>query len=511
MQFNDSLQRIIDSWHIMAAAIICTELENDAYLFSREGNGFPKGYPLVGFGAKPQYSLRKLSYTVASNWGGEIMSKKLFSAEERPVLYDLAHFLESSPTAWHAVAESANRLRQTGFRELHENEQWHLQPGERFFVSRNGSSLIACILPRKTPRQAYVCASHTDSPALKLKPKAIYRKEHMAMFGVDVYGSPMLTSWLNRDLGLAGRVVYADQSGDICEQLVNISEAPLVIPQLAIHLDRDSNKQGVQLNRQEHLAAIASFGITSDSAALNYFEKLLKKHVSYRHLYSSDLFLYPLEGPKFVGPDCQMLAAYRIDSLSSVHAILEAFLHEGYSSDHTMKICVMWDNEEIGSSTAHGAESPFFAEILERITLALDMSRADYLQLIPSSLCVSVDLAHALHPNYAERHEPQHRCLLGEGVVIKHSAQHRYASDARTAGLLMDLCRRHSIPIQTSISRADIPSGTTLGPIHANCTGMPTVDIGSPQLSMHSARELLACRDHLYLIKLLTAFYNDAI
>lgn len=434
---------------------------------------------------------------------------KPFNAEERELLYSLANFLEGSPTAWHAVAAATKRLRETGFRELREAEPWNLTLGERFFVTRNGASLIACVLPRRQPKDAHVCASHTDSPALKLKPKAVYRKEHMVMLGVDVYGSPMLTSWMNRDLGIAGRVVYGDRQNRLCEQLVNLTDAPVVIPQLAIHLDRDANKQGITINRQEHLSALAAIGITTDAAAKKYFEKLLKKQVRYRHLYSSDLFLYPLESPKFIGPDYQMLAAYRIDSLSSVHAILEAFLRKGTSAEQTLKMCVFWDNEEIGSATAHGAESPFFAEVLERVTLALKMSREAYLQIMPASLCVSVDLAHALNPNYVERHEPQHRSLLGEGIIVKHSAQYRYASDARTAGALLAICQHHSIPVQEAIARADIPSGSTIGPIHANSTGMPTVDIGSPQLSMHAARELLACRDHIHMIDLLSAFYHD--
>lgn len=426
------------------------------------------------------------------------------------MLNSLIEFIKSSPTAWHATSAVSKRLKEAGFRELDERESWQLTPGDKVFVVRNGSSLLAAVMPQKKPKSVIAAASHTDSPALKLKPNAAYRKENMTMLAVDVYGSPLLNSWLNRDLGIAGRIVYEDGDGAFVEQLVNITEAPVVIPQLAIHLDREVSKQGLLLNRQEHLSALAALGATSEQAPSLYLESLLKKQHPFRQLYSSDLFLYPLEEPRFVGPEKEMLCAYRIDSLSSVHAVVEAFCSESFSYEETLKVCVFWDNEEIGSSnTAHGAESPFFAEVLERFTLALGLSREEYLQLFPSSLCVSVDLAHALHPNYMEKHEPQHRTLLGNGIVLKHSVESRYASDARTAGRVTALCRRHGIPLQAAIARADIPSGSTIGPIHANATGMPTVDIGNPQLSMHAIRELIASRDHLHLIQFLKAFYSQ--
>lgn len=415
----------------------------------------------------------------------------------------LIEFLEKSPTAWHAVENVAEQLALQGFEPLSEQADWELTPGKGYYVTRNGSSFIGFIVPLAQPARAHVCASHTDSPALKLKPNPAFRKENMLMLGVDVYGAPLLSSWLNRDLGIAGRIVHSDRKGNIREKLVCVTDQPLVIPQLAIHLDREVNMQGLVLNKQEHLSALAGIHAVDEKSAKNYLSDLL----GVDHILSTDLFLFPLEKPSLAGLNQDILSSYRLDSLASVHAISTAISHKPKPHGNILKMCVFWDNEEIGSETAHGAASPFFAETLERILLSLGYDRQTYLRLLASSICLSVDLAHALHPNYMEKHEPRHQTPLGSGVIIKHSTQQRYASDARTAGYAASLCLQNKIPFKHMINRADIPSGTTIGPIHANNTGMPTVDIGIPQLSMHSARELIACVDQIAMIDMLTAFY----
>ncbi len=422
-------------------------------------------------------------------------------------MQNLPDFLHHSPTAWHAVEHLEKTLKKNGLEKLDEAEEWKLRPGKGYFVTRNGSSLIGFILPKKTPSYAHICASHTDSPALKLKPNSAYIKEETLMVATDVYGAPLLSSWLNRDLGIAGRVITLNKKGHPSEILVNATHAPLVIPQLAIHLDREVNTKGLILNKQEHLSAIAAIGSKSEKEAKNYLNRLL----GLDPILSSDLFLYPLEAPKFLSFDKELLSAYRLDSLESVHAITTAFIANLQPLQTGIKMCVFWDNEEIGSETAYGAASPFFSETLERIFLSLNLTRQDYLRITSASLCVSVDLAHAINPNYSDKHEPHHKVHLGKGVVIKHSAQHRYASDARTAGYIKALCKKARVACQDVIGRADITSGSTIGPIHANSTGMPTVDIGTPQLSMHSAREVISMKDHKSMIALLQAFYKEDI
>lgn len=416
----------------------------------------------------------------------------------------LISFLEKSPTAWHAVSNIQQELKKNGFTHLNGNEDWNLKPGHKYYTTRDGSSLIAFIVPKKEIKTAKVAASHTDSPALKLKPNAAFVKEGMLMLGVDIYGGPLLNAWLNRDLGIAGRVFSQEKNKDLVQTLINITDSPVTIPQLAIHLDREVNNQGLVLHKQNHLAALAKLNCKDDKEASQFLNKLL----GVKNILSSDLFLYPLEAPAFIGPKQEMLAAYRIDSLCSVHSILTAFLETDSPAIDTLKICAFWDNEEIGSETPQGASSPFFSETVERLVYALKGSRADYLRIISSSLCLSVDLAHGIHPNYPDKHEPQHKVRLGQGIILKHSSQQRYASTAATAGYVKSLCLGNKIPFQELVGRGDIASGSTIGPIHAHLTGMPTVDIGIPQLSMHSTRELIACSDQAAMTQFLTCFFQ---
>lgn len=420
-------------------------------------------------------------------------------------IHELLNFIEQSPTSWHAVSAMEKRLSHHGFSHLDEKDEWHIQPGKGYYVTRNGSSLCAFVTPKKKPSTAKVVASHTDSPSFKLKPNPEFYKENMVMLGLEIYGSPLLTSWLNRDLGIAGRIVYTTRNKTVKESLVRIDKYPIVIPQLAIHLDRQANEQGPVLNKQEHLAALATLDETKKSS---YLEKILKEEVDFHELLSTDLFLFPLDPPRLVGFHKEMISSYRIDSLGSVHAALTALIHNKKASENDLKMVVFWDNEEVGSSTAQGANSPFMTQVLERILLHLKLSREDYFRLIRKSLCVSVDLAHALHPNYPEKHEPRHPTLMDKGIVLKTNAQQRYASDAHSIGTIVALCNQHKIPFQKFVSRGDIPSGSTIGPIHATATGMPTVDIGCPQLSMHSCRELTSCNDHLNMCKLLSTYLS---
>lgn len=296
--------------------------------------------------------------------------------------------------------------------------------------------------------------------------------------------------------------MYFDHQNKVNEQLVCLHEYPLIIPQLAIHLDREVNEKGLLLNKQEHLNALASLD-TNLSEDRSYLEMILSKKVQFKELIDFDLFLYPLEKARLVGHEEQLIASYRIDSLASVHAILQAFLKDSTPLGNDIKMAIFWDNEEIGSHTAQGAESPFFNQIVERLLYSMQINREDYFRLINRSTCLSVDLAHALHPNYTDKHDPQHQPLLGKGVVLKYNAQQRYATDARSSIPIQVMGNLKQIPIQKFVSRNDIPCGSTIGPLQACISGMPTVDIGCGQLSMHSSREIMACQDHIWLCQLL--------
>lgn len=416
-------------------------------------------------------------------------------------LDNLLTFLNDSPTSWHAVDNVTKQLLSEGFSKIKENENWKLSPGKSYFVVRNGS-LCAFQIPKKSPSKFRIVAVHTDSPGLKLKPNAEFTKDDMTFLGLEVYGGPLLSSWLNRDLGIAGRVVFTDKKGNLQKSLIKLEKCPVVIPQLAIHLDRQVNDKGLILDKQLHLAALASL-----SHEDNFLENLLKKELHFEKLLAHDLFLYPLEKASYIGYKNEMIASYRIDSLVSVHAATEALSHSKQASQDVINVVMLCDHEEIGSQTAHGADSPFFMHTLERITLALGMSREQYFQINSDSLCLSVDLAHAYLPNYSEKYEPQHQVFMGKGIAIKFNAQQKYASEASGAAEVANLCLRNNIPYQQFITRGDIPCGSTIGPIHASNSGITTVDIGCPQLSMHSSREITSTKDYLYMSSLLSSFF----
>jgi aspartyl aminopeptidase len=392
-------------------------------------------------------------------------------------MHKFLDFLNLSPTAWQAVEQCSKKLKAQGFEELAESSPWDLQPGGRYFTIRGGASIAAWIQPEGVTDKCIIAAAHTDSPSLKLKPHCEHVREGLTMLGVEVYGGPLLNSWLNRDLGIAGQISFVDSSGSVRTESIVIDDAPVTIPQLAIHLDREVTSQGLKLNKQDHLNAVA--GLAGDKL-------FLEKVLGGKKLLAHDLFLYPLEKARLMG---DLVASYRIDNLSSTFCCLEG-LAEQDPSPSTLKVFFSWDHEEIGSGTDRGASSPFAMHTLERI-----VGREHLLRIIPSSLSLSCDSAHAVHPNYIERHEVSHRPRLGKGPVIKWNSQRRYATDAHTAGTISKVAEDHNLPLQQFVVRSDIACGSTIGPLHSTATGIPTVDIGIPQLSMHGARELAALKD----------------
>lgn len=423
------------------------------------------------------------------------------------ILSDLKAFLDQSPTAWHAAQQLGNRLALCDFSFLKEDEKWNLEPGKKYFVIRDGA-LCAFVLPKTKPNRAVILASHTDSPALKLKPNPSFLKENMNQFGVEVYGSPLLSSWLNRDLGIAGKVVISNQHHQVEEKLVFVDDIAVFIPQLAIHLDRDVNEKGLLLNKQEHLCPIV--GLQEDKEdPKNVLERLLRRHLCFQSLISFELFLIPLEASRFVGCNNEMIASYRIDNLSSAHASVSAM---GYLKEPTvdaLQMAIFWDHEEIGSHTRQGAASPFLSDMLQHIGSCLKVDQEEMLLLKNRTFCVSIDMAHAVNPNYANKHDPQHLPLLGKGIVVKYNANQKYASNAMSAATIIQACKSLNLNHQSYVCRSDIGCGSTVGPIVAQNTGIQTVDIGCPQLSMHSIREVMACQDYLDMCRLLTFLLEE--
>ncbi len=416
------------------------------------------------------------------------------------ILEDLKSFIDTSPTSYHAVQQIANRLALCDFIPLSEEEPWELEKGKRYFVIRGGS-ITAFTVPNSSPRSMVIIGSHTDSPGLKLKPNPEYRKDQLQFLAVEVYGGPLLNSWLNRDLSIAGRVIVSDNTGNRLEKFVWIDDAPLIIPQLAIHLDREINEKGLLLNKQEHIVPLA--GIVKAQEPLSYLETILHRHIQFNTLLGFDLFLVPLEPARFLGPEGELMASYRLDNLTSVHACATAMGMLDAPSEDTIQIATFFDHEEIGSNTFESAGSSLLKDTLKRIRHAIDLEKEAYLRMKGRSLIVSVDVAHALHPAYEKKFDPQHQPHLGQGIVLKFNANHKYTTSGPTGAVITQALNELNLRCQNYATRNDNSCGSTIGPIMEMQMGIPTVDIGIPLLSMHSIREIISGRDHLDMCTLL--------
>jgi aspartyl aminopeptidase len=419
------------------------------------------------------------------------------------ILEDFKEFLNQSPTSYHAVRELSERLASQDFQPLDEQESWDLKKGERYFTIRGGS-LCAFSLPSSTLEKATILGSHTDCPALKIKPHPDYISHNMSLVGAEVYGSPMLSSWLNRDLCIAGRIIVSDAHDNLEEKLVWLDDAPLCIPQLAIHLDREVNDKGLILNKQEHLSPLAGLCKENDEQGA-YLERVLRRHIKYKNLYSFDLFLVPMEPARFLGEEGEFISSYHLDNLASAHACVTAMALNSKVAPNHLSMAMFWDHEEIGSRTIEGAASPFLNDVLRRINALYRLDEESFIRFKNKSFCLSLDVSHGFNPNYKNKYEPHHLPLLGKGIVLKYNADHKYASSALTAALIAQKATALQIPYQSYVTRSDMNSGSTVGPIVAHQMGIPTVDIGVPLLSMHSIREVIACSDQLDMYNLLTA------
>lgn len=420
-------------------------------------------------------------------------------------LHLLEKLLQTSPTAWHLCDAATEILEACGFVELQESSRWELEPGGKYFFLRNGSSLLAFIVPDEPITATKIVGSHSDSPGFKVKPLPDKQEENLSLIGLEMYGGPLISSWLNRDCKIAGRLIVESKKGKKSQILVNLEEMLVTIPQLAIHLDKGVNDQGPKIDKQKHLYALAGCQEKSKktgSLLIDILQKIAKPHT----LLAYDLLLAPTEKPGYLGKNKELLAAYRLDNLSSFHASLAALLHNDDPSSSTMKMLVCWDNEEIGSQTAQGAASPMVLHTIERIFLSLEQDREDFLASLVESMCLSIDVSHAWHPGYPDRYEPDHKPLLGGGVTVKINANQKYASESESIADIVSLCAKAKLNLQKVINRGNIAGGSTIGPHFTTTTTIPTVDIGVPLLSMHSAREMIHLQDQLDLTTLLDRF-----
>ncbi|RBI66878.1 M18 family aminopeptidase [Vreelandella sulfidaeris] len=424
----------------------------------------------------------------------------------------LCDFLRQSPTSWHATDNMATRLEQAGFQRLEEKANWQLTPGKRYYVTRNDSAIIAFQLPESDLASLRMIGAHTDSPGLHLKPNASQRSAGWLQLGVQVYGGVLLAPWFDRDLGLAGRVHVRHADGRLESVLLNVDRAIATIPSLAIHLDRDVNS-GRPINPQTQMAPVL---LQSETATL---AELVAQWLEEQHglraveVVDFELSFYDVQPPSLVGVKQELVASARLDNLLSCFMGLEALLACDGSQG---ALLVANDHEEVGSASACGAQGPFLADVLTRINSQLggrDGEKGNdesLIQLIQSSLMISCDNAHALHPNFRDKHDERHGPAINGGPVIKVNASQRYATNSVTGALFRDVCREADVPVQSFVTRADMGCGSTIGPITATELGVPTIDVGVPQWAMHSIRETAGARDIDYLTRALVGFLNRA-
>ncbi|WP_286977740.1 M18 family aminopeptidase [Pseudomonas sp.] len=415
----------------------------------------------------------------------------------------LIDFLQASPTPFHATASLAIRLEAAGYQRLDERETWRTEAGGRYYVTRNDSSIIAFKLGKRSLVEGGIrlVGAHTDSPCLRVKPHPELQRQGFFQLGVEVYGGALLAPWFDRDLSLAGRVTFR-RDGKVESQLIDFELPIATIPNLAIHLNREAN-QGWAINPQTELPPILAQIAGTEPAD---FRALLASQLAGEHSLNADAVLdyelsfYDTQPAAVIGLSRDFIAGARLDNLLSCYAGLQALLD---SADSETCVLVCTDHEEIGSSSACGADGPMLEQVLRRLLTDEDA----FVRTIQRSLLVSADNAHGVHPNYPDKHDANHGPKLNAGPVIKINSNQRYATNSETAGFFRHLCLENEVPVQSFVVRSDMACGSTIGPITASQLGVRTVDIGLPTFAMHSIRELAGSHDLAHLVTVLSAFY----
>jgi len=411
---------------------------------------------------------------------------------------ELLQFLDKSPSSFHAVANMGAMLEECGFTRLMEGERWKLETGSGYYVTRNGSALIAFVIPKRDFTGYQIIASHSDSPMFKVKENAeIQMEKSYVKLNVEGYGGMLCAPWLDRPLSVAGRIVVRTDDG-IATRLVNVERDLMIIPSLAIHMNRGINEKG-GYNVQNDMLPL--FCEAAGREIRGRLRKLLADEtgVSELDILDMDLFLYNRMQGTILGAEGEFLASARLDDLQCAFASIKGLL-VSEPKESVAVHCVL-DNEEVGSGTKQGAGSTFLKDVLRRINAAMGRGEEEYLTALASSFMVSADNAHAVHPNYGDKADPVNRPYLNGGIVIKYSANQKYTTDAVSGAVFRTICERSGIPFQIFYNRSDMPGGSTLGNISNSQVALNTVDIGLPQLAMHSCYETAGSRDTVYLVE----------
>lgn len=428
------------------------------------------------------------------------------------VCQSLLDFIDRSPTPFHAVEELAALLEKDGFKKLEEQDEWSLAAGGKYYTTRNDSALVVFACGSEDPVTAgfKIIGAHTDSPNLKLKPNPEYRKSGYVQLGVEVYGGVLLSTWTDRDLSLAGRVVLRSPGGPV-SRLIRFDRPLLRIPQLAIHLNREVNEKGLILNRQTHLPPVLTLvdpQIKSETVLKRLVAEELK--CSATDVVNMELSLYDVQKSTLAGPNSEFIFASRLDNLASCHSATLSLLDSPDEVAET-RVLAFFDNEEVGSQSAQGGGSFLLKDTLERILLKRStsgQSREALMRAAARSWFISADMAHAVHPNYDDQHDSRHFPVINQGPVIKSHSSQSYATQGISSTFFELLCERAKVPAQKFVVRSDLQCGSTIGPMTAAKLGIPTVDAGNPMLSMHSIREMAGAKDHADIIRVFMEFFK---
>jgi aspartyl aminopeptidase len=425
--------------------------------------------------------------------------------EARAHAQDLLDFIDASPSPWHAAASVARRLQSLGFMALREEEPWQLKPGGRYFAVRGGSSVVAFVVGSQAPDCAgfKIVGAHTDSPGLRLKPLAPHAAEPMARLGVEVYGGPILATFADRDLSLAGRVSLRSAQGP-ASRLLRFEKPLARLPNLAIHMNRGVNEEGLKFNKQTELPLLLGYLLDAFPPG-EQFRALLAHQagVEPEDIVNWELQVYDTQQGAFWGADAEFIADSQLDNLASCHAAVSALGQ--VQAPESYCVCALFDHEEIGSESAKGAGGSFLADVLGRVGAGL--GRDSWAQAMARSFFISADMAHAYHPNFPSAYEPLHAVRVNGGPVVKTNACHRYATDSESEAFFMHLCEQAGVPCQQYAHRSDLGCGSTIGPIVAARLGVRAVDVGSPMWAMHSVRESAGVADHASMIRVLGRFF----
>lgn len=418
----------------------------------------------------------------------------------------LFRFIEKSPTPFHVIDNMKQELEEQGYKQLLEREEWKLEHGGKYYVIRNGSAMAAFRVPKGTFSGFQIVASHSDAPCLKLKENPeLWSEQAYVRLNVEKYGGMICSTWFDRPLSVAGRLLVKSEEG-VTVKLVQIDKDLLMLPSLAIHMNRDINT-GYDYHAQKDMLPLYGMGTKGEKES--FMDRIAREaDVKKEDILGSDLYVYNRMQGSVWGSEDEFISIGKLDDLECVYSSMASFL-SAEEQDRIPVHCV-YDNEEVGSSTRQGAASTFLADTLERIQEAFGGSASDYRRLIAGSMMLSADNAHAVHPNYPEKACPSNRPLVNQGVVIKFSGNQRYMSDGVTAAVFRSICGKAGVPTQVFTNHSDIAGGSTLGNISALQVPVPCVDIGLPQLAMHSSYETAGVKDLEYMIIAMKGFYEAA-